>query len=748
MPAADPAGATPGLHWAAGPDLRGLLRDNRELRRLVPALLLSRSADLLGLLAVVTLLAATGTGPGSSGPVVLVALVLTLRVLAGLALGDVVGGLADRVDRRRLLVVTDLLRALLLLSVALLAVAGWTLVAAALVAVVGLAASRSATTAAAGLLPTARRAAAAPLLLGTTVVAASVAALALVLLSLPAGDQTRLVLGVAVAAHLLAVLLSRRTDLPTSPPPPAPGSPWAAPWRRVGAGAATVLGVAVLRPVVGPLLVLVATVGVVLAVGPSWVAGLEAGVGAFGLLVLVVVVGGLAGATRGARWAGSLPPRRRFALAVTGAGLAAVLAAVVPQVSVVVLAAALLGLLAGTARAGASTLLDLEVEPEARAVVRRSLDDTGRAVLVVVLVPAAALAGAVGPFGADPLFWPGAVVAVLLLGVLLTGTGVLAVRALAEGGTSVRDDLREAWRRRGRTARASHRHGLPGYFVAFEGGDGSGKSTQAAMLADWVARQGWEAVRTREPGGTALGRRLRSVLLDGVGDEGGTIEPRAEALLFAADRAQHVSEVIRPALRRGAVVITDRYVDSSLAYQGAGRAESVDEVEQLSAWATGGLVPDLTVVLDVDPSTAAARRGADERRRGEDRLEAESTAFHTAVREQFLLLAEREPRRYLVLDATTSERSVQRRVRAHLEALLDAPDAEDAAAEGPVPARRSRLARRARPAGSTGPVPLDPVPTDPAAAVSDEAAETPVRDPEVTGVLERPGSDDPLSARR
>src|SRR6185503_16474876 len=139
-------------------------------------------------------------------------------------------------------------------------------------------------------------------------------------------------------------------------------------------------------------------------------------------------------------------------------------------------------------------------------------------------------------------------------------------------------------------------HTYTGTFVSFEGGDGSGKSTQLDLLADWLRANGHEVVVTREPGGTPLGTKLRNIVLDARNAD--VISPRAEALIYAADRADHVERVIRPALERGAVVITDRYVDSSLAYQGAGRALSAREVELLSQWATQGLMPDVTILMD------------------------------------------------------------------------------------------------------------------------------------------------------
>ncbi len=185
--------------------------------------------------------------------------------------------------------------------------------------------------------------------------------------------------------------------------------------------------------------------------------------------------------------------------------------------------------------------------------------------------------------------------------------------------------------------------GHAGLFVAFEGGDGAGKSTQAGLLRSALEAIGREVVLTREPGGTELGAAIRQVLL-----HGDHVAPRAEALLFAADRAHHVATVVRPALDRGAVVLTDRYLDSSIAYQGQARALSQDDIRDISLWATEGLLPDLTVLLDVSAGEGRSRRAG-----VHDRLEREADAFHEAVREGFLLLAEREPGRYLVLDAAT-----------------------------------------------------------------------------------------------
>jgi dTMP kinase len=183
-----------------------------------------------------------------------------------------------------------------------------------------------------------------------------------------------------------------------------------------------------------------------------------------------------------------------------------------------------------------------------------------------------------------------------------------------------------------------------GLFVAFEGGEGAGKTTQIVALAQRL-RDAGRAVRvTFEPGDSPLGVEIRRLVLDPTSAE---VSPRAEALLYAADRAHHVDTLVRPALAAGEVVLTDRYVDSSLAYQGAGRA--VEGARGLSEWATGGLWPVLTVVLDVDPAVGLARARS---RSALDRLEGESLAFHRAVRQAFLDLAAADPGRYLVLDGT------------------------------------------------------------------------------------------------
>jgi dTMP kinase len=205
---------------------------------------------------------------------------------------------------------------------------------------------------------------------------------------------------------------------------------------------------------------------------------------------------------------------------------------------------------------------------------------------------------------------------------------------------------------------------VSGLFISFEGIDGVGKSTQADLLESWLKSQGKEVVRTLEPGGTDVGVEIRKILLHHKGD----LAPRAEAALFAADRAHHVASKIRPALEQGKIVITDRYFDSSVAYQGAGRDLSRTEVRELSLWAVGGLLPDLTVLLDLPAEQARTRRNSSGTE--PDRLEKEKTEFFETVRSAYLDLAEAEPDRFLVVDASVTVEQMQFIIRERVAGLI------------------------------------------------------------------------------
>lgn len=206
------------------------------------------------------------------------------------------------------------------------------------------------------------------------------------------------------------------------------------------------------------------------------------------------------------------------------------------------------------------------------------------------------------------------------------------------------------------------RYSATGVFIALEGGEGAGKSTQAKLLEQWLTDRGHTVLLTREPGGSAVGSALRSILLD---PATGDISPRTEVLVYSADRAEHVAAVLDPALASGQVVITDRYVDSTLAYQGAGRAVDTDDLEWISRWATDGLRPHLTVVLDIDPVDGLVRAGSEP-----DRIESEPLDFHQRVRAEFLRLAEDDPEHYVVVSASGTPDDIHAAIRRAVEPLL------------------------------------------------------------------------------
>lgn len=383
----------------------------------------------------------------------------------------------------------------------------------------------------------------------------------------------------------------------------------------------------------------------------------------FGLLVLALTGGTVVGIRVGPHTLPGLSRRRLLSLAIGVTGVALLLTGLVPDAATVLVLALLAGTAAGiTANAG-HTLIEQEVEEPRRPRITEHLHAVCRAGLAVAAIGAPLLAAAIGPHrihhGHFTFDHGGAAYTLILVGALLLPVAALVLGKTDDrSGVPLRRDLREALRG-GEPAAAP---AATGFFIAIEGGDGAGKSTQVEALAEWIRAKGHEVVVTREPGATAVGKRLRSILLD-VTSAG--ISHRAEALLYAADRAEHVDTVVRPALTRGAVVISDRYIDSSVAYQGAGRDLAPTEIARISRWATDGLVPHLTVLLDISPENARERFTE-----APDRLESEPAEFHQRVRAGFLTLAAADPARYLVVDAAQAPETVTTVVRHRLDQLL------------------------------------------------------------------------------
>lgn len=401
---------------------------------------------------------------------------------------------------------------------------------------------------------------------------------------------------------------------------------------------------------------------------------LGGGPATFALLILALTGGSALGIRTAQKVLPALSRRRLLALATAVTGVALLALGLVPDTATGLALALLAGYAAGVAANIGHAIIDQETEASRQARTTEHLQAIVRVLVALGAVAGPLLAAAIGQHrlgGGDFVFdHGGAAYTLMLIGALLLPVAAIVLAKTDDrAGVPLRRDLREALRG-GDPAVAP---AATGFFLALEGGDGAGKSTQVEALADWIRAKGHEVVVTREPGATPVGKRLRSILLD-VASAG--LSNRAEALLYAADRAEHVDSVVRPALERGAIVISDRYIDSSVAYQGAGRDLAPTEIARISRWATSGLVPHLTVLLDVDPQTARERFTE-----APDRLESEPAEFHERVRSGFLTLAAADPTRYLVVDAGQEPEAITTVVRHRLDRLLPLSEAEIQAIE-------------------------------------------------------------------
>ncbi|CAL9301539.1 dTMP kinase [Streptomyces sp. SudanB182_2057] len=694
--------------------VRSLLR-RPQLRRLWSAQLVSGVGDTLSLLVLVVLvLQASVTegalGGGYRGVAFAVATVFAARILATLLFGAVLLGPLTSLtseegplDRRWTMVGADGLRAALLIVAPLWIdwVPGDALTVLLVTAFVTGGAERLWTvcreSAAPALLPAPppEGATVRPLpdhldalrrlALRTTFLAVPLAAAALIVAALLNNllgtgvawfDQHQAALGSYAAAGLFAASLSVLTSLevPGARTPRA-RSPLEG-LRRPRTGTGVDKG----RTGVAPLLVL-ACAGIAGAIAAAvsvcvlHARDLGGGPVLYGLLVLGLTGGVAVGIRTAPALLPSLSRRRLLALAIAVAGIALLAAGLVPDVTTVLLIVTLAGAAAGVAANTGHTLLDQETEDYRRARTTEHLHAVVRVFIALGVLIAPLFAALIGPHrlenGKFVFAHGGAAFTLMLVGALLLPVAALVLAKVDDrSGVPLRQDLRDALLG-GDDPVTAPADG--GFFIALEGGDGAGKSTQAEALAEWIRAKGHEVVVTREPGATPVGKRLRSILLD-VSSAG--LSHRAEALLYAADRAEHVDTVVRPALERGAVVISDRYIDSSVAYQGAGRDLSPTEVARINRWATNGLVPHLTVLLDVSPETARERFTE-----APDRLESEPAEFHARVRAGFLTLAASDPGRYLVVDAGQEPEAVTTVIRHRLDTVLPLSEAEIKAQE-------------------------------------------------------------------
>ncbi|TQN33197.1 thymidylate kinase [Haloactinospora alba] len=667
---------------APGGAVRDALED-RPFRRLWFSYSLSSLGGWLALLALLSLAFTLSQGHQPFSPEAAVAGVLGAKLAARLLLPALLRLATDRVDSRLVMAVADAVRVALFVSVPLVATVEWVLAVAFLSECAAVARAQATNSALAGLVADNRQDRARRFLHltphGTAPLAAAVFAVLAVAgwllegLFSPMADVALYANTVAFAAA--GVLLwwvpsaARESQESREDEETTQQAEGTRPIPTLRERTRTAVVPAARRWLAWGMLAVFVPGGLLVGAGRVHVSHLGAGDAGFGVLVAAVTTGTALGVFGGSRLLRDVSRERLFGLAAGLAGASLIVVGLVGDMAVAAVFAALTGLGAGLAWSAGTVLLARQSDEEDHERVLDFLHPALRFVLVASAIVAPLLAWPVG----DHQVRSGDVGYGLWgTGVVLAGAGLVAHVAAAVCYRRMTRGLQGSLRaevatvlRGAPAAPPVSTEQLPGTFIVFEGGEGAGKSTQARQLSVWLRDEGFEVVSTREPGATKLGMRLRTLLLE----RGDTpMSPRAEALLYAADRANHVQSVILPALRRGAIVISDRYVDSTLAYQGAGRELSRAGMERINDWATEELVPHLTVLLDVPPEEGLARNSGEH-----DRIESESEEFHTQVRAGFRDLAARDPGRYLVLDARDGEAEIFREVRRRVRRILPDP---------------------------------------------------------------------------
>lgn len=644
----------------------------RDFRHLWIGLGLSSLGDWMGLLALTAM--ANASVESYSGKNYAIATVLFLRVLPALVMGPIAGYVADRLDRRYTLIWGDYLRGALFLTIPIVGTLWWIFVVTVLVEAISLVWGPAKDATVPNLVPRHRLEAANQVSLATTYGSALPAAAIFAGLTLVDKFYRHLFEGFdtgpvdlalyfnALSFVVSGVVISRLRHIPRGPADvETEGNAFRVimdGWRYVGT-------TPVVRGLVIGIIGAFAAGGVVIGLARTYVSDLGGGDSGYGLLFGTVFAGLGLGMWRGPRLLQGLSRRRLFGISLTLTGLMLFPLALVQQLPVVVALTALVGFFAGVGWITGNTMLGLEVPDDVRGRTFAFVGSMIRLALALVLAVAPLLAGLIGTHDLGPLdkngdpylVYNGAAFTFMIAAVLMTAVGVASYRQMEDRkGTSLLTELRHAF------TGSPGVYAATGCFIALEGGEGAGKSTQSRLLRDWLEADGYDVLLTHEPGDTEVGHKLRKIVLD---PATGQISHRTEALLYAADKAEHVDRVVAPALARGAVVVTDRYVDSTLAYQGAGRALADREVERVARWATADLRPHLTVLLDLPPQQGLTR--FEER----DRIEGESVEFHERVREMFLHLAGTSPEHYLVVDARRPVEEIARQIQARVRPLLE-----------------------------------------------------------------------------
>jgi dTMP kinase len=665
----------------------------RPFRRLWIATSLSSLGDWLSLLAL-TALAAILTKRGVAAQSAAVGGVWLTSLFPALLLGPVAGAVADRLDRRMNMIIGDVFRAALYASIPLNLTLGvvnkltWIYIVQFLASCASLFWTPAKDASIPNLVPPDKLEQANQYSLFTTFGTAPVAGLIFALLAgisrALGSDQVNLALWFNTATFVVSALtIYALREIPKRQASARISAPSVA--RAIWEGWKFLGETVVVRGLVIGMVGAFAAAGVVIGLGPSYIRNtLNGGSAGWGAVFTAVFIGLAAGMFLGLRILRGFSRRRLFGLSIVGAGVPLVLIGLIPNLVIVVFLVVLLGAFAGIAYVTGYTIVGTEVDDQTRGRTFAFLQSGIRVILFAVIAVAPFLAAGFtalvhGITGGNTLRIAhidydavGYNFVLLLAAVIAVWLGVVSYQQMDDRrGVPLRDDLISVVRGEPFEPVPGHHNGAQqpaprrGLLIAFEGGEGAGKTTQARLLAIWLREQGYDVLATQEPGATKMGMRLRALLLD---TAHAGLSPRAETLMYAADRAEHVESVIAPALARGTVVVTDRYVDSSIAYQGRGRNQPVSEVAGLNRWATGGVEPDLTILLDLPPAAGLGRRAP-----SADRLEAEPADFHERVREGFLAQAAADPGRYLVLDATHTPAELSVQIQERVRELLPDP---------------------------------------------------------------------------
>ena len=603
-------------------------------RKLWKAMAFSSFGDWLGLLAS-TALAQQLAGGDYAKANFAIAGVFIVRLLPAVILGPFAGVIADRFDRRKLMIVCDILRFSLYLSIPIVGNYFWLYTASALVEIVTLFWSPAKEASVPNLVPKLKLESANQVSLLAAYGTAPIAAIVFSLLALftgainsvignttPASAADLALYVNAVSFAFCAYTVWRLKEIPAGPGNKLKQLSLG---KSLWDGFAFIKESKVIRGLIFGMLGAFFAAGAVIGLARTFVDDLQAGEAAYGILFGAVFFGLALGISFGPKVFAQFSRRRLFGISLTVSGLFLVTLSLVLNLVLAIFITIILGFFAGISWVTGFTMLGMEVEDEMRGRTFAFMQSLIRVSLVLVLAISPLIAAAIGrhtyTFRSTTVTYNGAAFTMFFAGVIAVIVGALSYRQMRDRpNVSLMSDIRSAFR---------------GELGAITGQVTTGifeKNNETVLL-------------TREPGGTTLGDQLRDILLD---NKTGAISPRAEALMYAADRAHHVYSTIRPALQRGEIVISDRYFDSSIAYQGAGRVLLPTEVARISRWATESLMPTLTVVMDLPAEIGLGRL------QSTDRLESEPLAFHERVRQEYLNLAHQDPERFLIVDASLS----------------------------------------------------------------------------------------------